>query len=87
MFPDVQTVRQVQGELDTIIEQGVVNLVELLNNDENKVSTKKGSMEEINKEVCLGLLSRKVRICLGEFSNILKLLTESESNCPPLLYL
>ena len=65
MFPDVLTVRQVQGELDTIIEQGVVNLVELLNNDENKVSTKKDSKEEINKEVCLGLLSRKVRICLG----------------------
>ena len=65
MFPDVQTVRQVQGELDTIIEQGVVNLVELLNNDENKVSTKKDSKEEINKEVCLGLLSRKVRIYLG----------------------
>ena len=65
MFPDVHTVRQVQGELDTIIEQGVVNLVELLNNDENKVSTKKVSKEEINKEVCLGLLSRKVRICLG----------------------
>jgi len=51
MFPDVYTVRQVQGELDKIIEQGVVNLVELLNNDENKLSTKEDSNQQVKKEV------------------------------------
>ncbi len=51
MFPDVYTVRQVQGELDNIIEQGVVNLVELLNNDENKLSIKEDSNQQVKKEV------------------------------------
>lgn len=38
MFPDVQTVREVQNELDSVIERGVINIVELLNNkDENQI--------------------------------------------------
>ncbi len=32
MFPDVGIVREVQQELDTVIEEGVVNIVNLLKN-------------------------------------------------------
>jgi hypothetical protein len=32
MFPDVAIVREVQQELDTVIEEGVVNIVNLLKN-------------------------------------------------------
>ena len=29
MFPDVEIVREVQNELDTVIEDGVVNIVQV----------------------------------------------------------
>ena len=32
MFPDIQIVREVQTELDTVIEEGVANIVHLLKN-------------------------------------------------------
>jgi ABC-type dipeptide/oligopeptide/nickel transport system ATPase subunit len=32
MFPDVGIVREVQQELDTVIEEGVINIVNLLKN-------------------------------------------------------
>ncbi len=39
MFPDVGTVRSVQTELDTVIEEGVANIVQLLRNAETGVSS------------------------------------------------
>jgi ATP-dependent RNA helicase SUPV3L1/SUV3 len=38
MFPDVEIVRQVQQELDTVVEEGVANLVKLLKNSESPMS-------------------------------------------------
>jgi hypothetical protein len=35
MFPDVGIVREVQQELDTVIEEGVINIVNLLKNQVN----------------------------------------------------
>ncbi len=71
MFPDVYTVRQVQGELDKIIEQGVVNLVELLNNDENKHSTKEDSDQQVKKEVgsAIGFLKLYLRFKFLKYFN------------------
>jgi len=39
MFPDVVLVREVQAELDLVIENGVVNIVQLLKNRETEFST------------------------------------------------
>jgi len=38
MFPDVGIVREVQQELDTVIEEGVVNIVNLLKNQVSLLS-------------------------------------------------
>ena len=37
MFPDIGIVREVQLELDSVIEAGVNNLVQLLKNNENEI--------------------------------------------------
>jgi hypothetical protein len=39
MFPDVRIVQDVQDELDSIIENGVFNIVELLKNKDNDIRT------------------------------------------------
>lgn len=39
MFPDVSHIRDMQSELDEIIQSGVYNIVKLLNNTENLTST------------------------------------------------
>ena len=39
MFPDQEIVRSVQAELDTAIEEGVANIVQLLRNSESGVSS------------------------------------------------
>ena len=39
MFPDVEMVRSVQAELDSVIEEGVGNIVQLLRNSETGVSS------------------------------------------------
>ena len=45
MFPDVETVRSVQQELDLLIEDGVGNIVQLLRNSESGTSSKKYKLE------------------------------------------
>ncbi len=39
MFPDQEIVRSVQTELDTVIEEGVANIVQLLRNSESGISS------------------------------------------------
>ncbi len=39
MFPSAELVRSVQTELDTVIEEGVANIVQLLKNSESGVSS------------------------------------------------
>jgi len=51
MFPDVEIVREVQNELDTVIEDGVVNIVQLLKNSETGVSSGTSSINEGGSEV------------------------------------
>jgi len=46
MFPDVDTVRQIQQELDRVVEEGVANLVQLLKNSESPVSRRTGMLDE-----------------------------------------
>lgn len=49
MFPDVEIVREVQNELDTVIEDGVSNIVQLLKNSEKGHSS--GIKDAINDSV------------------------------------
>ena len=51
MFPDVVIVREVQTELDLVIENGVVNIVQLLKNRENEFSTNVKDHDEDDFEV------------------------------------
>ena len=51
MLPDVGIVREVQYELDTVIEEGVANIVQLLKNSETGVSSGTGSISEDDIEV------------------------------------
>lgn len=46
MFPDVEIVRQVQHELDKVVEEGVEDLVKLLKNSETPVSNRWTTDEE-----------------------------------------
>lgn len=46
MFPDIGIVREVQLELDSVIEAGVNNLVQLLKNNENEFSSKTLQLDE-----------------------------------------
>lgn len=46
MFPDVEIVRQVQHELDKVVEESVENLVKLLKNSETPVSNRWTTDEE-----------------------------------------
>merc|ERR1712241_1363222 len=39
MFPDVEIVRSVQSELDSVIEDGVANIVQLLKNADSGVTS------------------------------------------------
>lgn len=50
MFPDVDIVRQIQQELDTVVEEGVANLVQLLKNSESAVSRRTGMLDEDGME-------------------------------------
>ena len=52
MFPDVQIVREVQIELDKVIEEGVINIVQLLKNNENEYSSRTSFLDEDKLEVC-----------------------------------
>ena len=51
MFPDIQIVREVQTELDSVIEEGVRNLVHLLKNQENDFSNRTTDLDEDSFEV------------------------------------
>jgi len=51
MFPDVQIVREVQIELDKVIEEGVINIVQLLKNNENEYSSRTSFLDEDKLEV------------------------------------
>merc|ERR1711874_962513 len=51
LFPDVEIVREVQNELDTVIEDGVVNIVQLLKNSETGVSSGTSSINEGGSEM------------------------------------
>jgi len=51
MFPDIQIVREVQTELDTVIEEGVANIVHLLKNQENEFSSRTTDLDEDSFEV------------------------------------
>ena len=51
MFPDVEIVREVQTELDTVIEAGVVNIVDLLKNQETDYSSRTSDLDEDRFEV------------------------------------
>lgn len=51
MFPDVDIVRQVQVELDSVIEEGVSNIVMLLKNAETPVSSRTSMVDEDSTEV------------------------------------
>lgn len=46
MFPDSVTARDMQGELDEIIQLGVFNITRLLKNTETPVSTRTGGAED-----------------------------------------
>ena len=45
MFPDVETVRSVQQELDLLIENGVSNIVQLLRNSESGTNAKRSKLD------------------------------------------
>ena len=51
MFPDIEIVREVQTELDSVIEEGVRNLVYLLKNQENHFSNRTTDLDEDSFEV------------------------------------
>jgi len=51
MFPDVTIVREVQTELDNVIENGVLNIVELLKNRETEFSTRVTDHDEDDFEM------------------------------------
>ena len=54
MFPDIGIVREVQLELDSVIEAGVNNLVQLLKNNENEFSSKTLQLDEDSFEANRG---------------------------------
>ena len=51
MFPDVVIVREVQNELDAVINEGVTNIVQLLKERETDFSSKVNEIDEFSFEV------------------------------------
>ena len=58
MFPEVDIVRQVQQELDKVIENGIAELVKLLKNSESPVSRKTGMLDEDRMEAKSRIVKR-----------------------------
>jgi hypothetical protein len=46
VFPDVETIRSVQAELDIVLEEGVNNIVQLLKNSETGISSGAAKFDE-----------------------------------------
>jgi hypothetical protein len=70
MFPDVTIVREVQTELDNVIENGVLNIVELLKNRETEFSTRVTDHDEDDFEVCLHKVDEYDFVVINEDQNI-----------------
>ena len=58
MFPDVDIVRQVQQELDKVVEEGIAELVKLLKNSESPVSRRTGMVDEDRMEAKSRIVKR-----------------------------
>ena len=57
-FPEVDIVRQVQQELDKVVEEGIADLVKLLKNSETAVSRRTGLLEEDKLEARSRIVKR-----------------------------
>jgi hypothetical protein len=51
MFPDVELIRAVRSELDTVVEEGVQNIVQLLRNAESGSSSGADAFEAKNRKI------------------------------------
>merc|ERR1712129_661078 len=58
MFPDVELVRSVQHELDEVIQDGIVNIVQLLRNSDSGVSS---SVAKVKEDDAFEAQTRKIR--------------------------
>ena len=73
MFPDVELVRSVQQELDKVIEEGVGNIVQLLQSAESPVSSNtsqddEDAFEARNRQKVWALISHVEQLSIG-FNN------------------
>ena len=78
-FPEVDIVRQVQQELDKVVEEGIADLVKLLKNSETAVSRRTGLLEEDKLEARSRIVKRLKDTWTHKDANMAKTGAEKDS--------